>query len=844
MRLFRSIVRAAARNPLLAALFCGIAAIAISDAAGWGFLWLPLLPSAVAVLVAAGEWRRSAGIEGEIADSDFGPAPGEKGRTRGFHWCLPFVLCSAAALALGWLHLREMRRIADFPLAGAVEEGRSVEVSGRGWVTSVRGGSALTLRVEEIAASGGPAVACDQRLPVWVRGRETVPEHGREFRFSGRLRPLEGPLAPGGFDAGKYFFRQCGALVQLEVEPGDRWKATGRLQGSALVRWAGRARNWMEGALRHRLRESDEEMVRVVLAMTLGMREDAPEELEESFRRSGTLHVFAVSGLHVGIVAGVFLLLCRSTGVPGRWAVAAVVPLVIFYAVLTGMRPSAMRAALMLSIFLAGYALLQRSRLLNSLGFAGLCLLVFDTQEIFLPGFQLSFAVLLAIGLLAEPLHRRLHGPLAVDAFVPRKFVSGWRRSADGVAQGVCGAVAVSTAAWVGSVGLLAWHFQGVAAAGLLANPFLVLVAAGIVTFAVVSALCAGLGLGWATALLNWANVGLATWLAGMVGFFSSLPGAYWHVDLGGVPAEERAWTVEGRKAEAETGDGSGEDGGRAPSFELAVMGVRGEGAGLLTWRGEKGTPRHWLVDSGGLRTYQRQVLPLLRSRGVNRLEGMVLSHGDIGHLGAAARALERFRPRVLAESALPNRSHAYPGVLRAVEERPLERLALEGGQVIEWGGGLRCRVFYPPAGERRGHSLADDRSLVLRFEQGTGENALRVLHSFDAGFAVEMELLESGADLSADVWVRGQHTRSPSGSERWLDAVAPRAVITGNAGFPAYERIPEEWRKRMEARGIRLFDLDRCGTVFVRARDGELGVESFRPGVEGLWISREERWR
>ena len=125
--------------------------------------------------------------------------------------------------------------------------------------------------------------------------------------------------------------------------------------------------------------------------MALGARESSPEELEELFRISGTLHLFAVSGMNVAIIAGLFLGFALLFRIPRHYAVIIVIPFVLFYALLTGLSPSAVRAAVMLSTFLAAYAAREKPRLLNSLGLAALIVLLYDSQQLFLPGFQLSF---------------------------------------------------------------------------------------------------------------------------------------------------------------------------------------------------------------------------------------------------------------------------------------------------------------------------------------------------------------------------------------------------------------------------------------------------------------------
>ena len=120
--------------------------------------------------------------------------------------------------------------------------------------------------------------------------------------------------------------------------------------------------------------------------------------------------------------------------------VLLLIPSLFFYAFVTGWRPSAVRAATMASIFLAGFVFDRESRLLNSLGAAALAILAFHTNQLFLPGFQLSFLVLLSIVLLTKPIQRPFLGWLFPDPFMPvvlldeegnypTAFAAGWAMS-------------------------------------------------------------------------------------------------------------------------------------------------------------------------------------------------------------------------------------------------------------------------------------------------------------------------------------------------------------------------------------------------------------------------------
>ncbi|MEM1442140.1 MAG: ComEC/Rec2 family competence protein, partial [Verrucomicrobiota bacterium] len=683
-------------------------------------------------------------------------------------WILDRTLLPLAAgglialLLFTFLHQRRLDGIREFPFASELAQGTSVEIHGVGWIADrvdVGDRSSSTLVQINTINLGTFAISCNHRVPVWIQKSDVDLAYGSSVIFSGVLHPLESATAPGGFDPAAFYFRETGSLARLEIREGDDLVALHGNAGSTLISIAHKWRDHLEEGLFAGVSADQMPYARLIAAMSLGARENTPEDLEESFRRSGTMHLFAVSGLHVGVVAGLLLgvlLLCR---VPRRTAVLIVIPLVLFYAVLTGLRPSAIRAAIMLSVILASLAVKEKTNLLNSLALAALLILGFDTQQLFLPGFQLSFAVLLFITLFAAPMQKWFSVPWLTDPFVPKTLRSPARRIKDRFVTGLSAALAVSLVSWLGSLGLLVWHFQSYAPIGVFANVLMVPLASLVVSVAVLSLGSFSLHATWLSGWLNQINVGLTVLLTTLAQFFGGLPGAYQNSGNLSEPLPEVV-------PEALTIHVMSEHGGGAILMELPQPG--------------SGTPSLWMIDPGGSATYRRQMLPLLRSKGIDRVDVLVLTHGDVGHIGEAPTVLTQFQPQVLFESPLPNRSPVYKEIEEIAEAEKVERVTLERGQRLRPHPEIVLRVLAPdPDSPGR---LADDHSLVFAVEYGE----MRILLTSDAGFETEKQLLASGKDLSADVWIRGQHTDSPSGLPAFVEAVSPRVVISSSSDFPA----------------------------------------------------------
>jgi len=723
-------------------------------------------------------------------------------------WSIWFI--SAVSLVFfASLQHREINHIADFPLTDSLLTGETIEVSGKGWIRSINHSPSRSVRavlqLESLNISGH-TISTDHQVPVRIQSPPHEIVYGSQLEFSGLLKPFDHALVPGGFDPAAFYYRQYSSPAQLEIRSGDVCRIGEGFNGSPLVARAKKLRQYLETSLIEGLPSEDEPYARLIAAMTLGARENSPEELEDWYRRSGTMHLFAVSGLHVGIIGGTLLFIALLFRLPKRWAVIVIIPLLLFYAVLTGLRPSAVRAAIMLSIVLVSFAAKEQSRLLNSLSLAALLLLAFNPQQLFLPGFQLSFAVLFAIIVLGDLTRQWLATPWISDPFIPKTLLSPARRLKDRLVGTTAAALAVSLVAWIGSVLPLSWHFQSVAPVGIIANLIMVPTAGILVNLAVASFACYSLHFSWLGNAIHWLNLGVASLLTAMAQFFATLPGAHLHTGKGRQPS-------------------------RTEIITLDVVAQRSDFASLLTIHESDSC---WMIDCGGPGTYRYQVLPLLRHRGINHLDGLFLSHGDQGHIGAAPLVLTQLHPPLLFEARAENRAAVYPDIVALADALNIQRHFLSERSRLSLAENVKCDILAPPplSGER----FADDRTLVLKLSVGEWS----VLFTSDAGFETEKRLLESNALLDSDIWIRGQHRDSPSGLPAFVDAVSPRAVISSHADFPGSEQIPAGLIEHLESLGIPLLTPEQTGVVTIKFRPNSLEITPFAAPESALSFKRE----
>ena len=227
---------------------------------------------------------------------------------------------------------------------------------------------------------------------------------GRTVEINGTLQMPKGPAAEGLFDY-RTFLRQQGIYYFLQVERTNDWKLLLEAGSPKARPWCDGFRDWAQRVLAKGLPEEDEPL-RLLWAMVLGWKPALTQEVAQPFMRSGTLHIFAISGLHIALIAGILVSLLRVFQIPRGACGLVVIPLIWFYTAATGWQASAIRSTVMMTIVIGGWALKRPSHLLNSLAGAGFVILIWEPTQLFQAGFQLSFFVVLGLALIAPPFEK------------------------------------------------------------------------------------------------------------------------------------------------------------------------------------------------------------------------------------------------------------------------------------------------------------------------------------------------------------------------------------------------------------------------------------------------------
>lgn len=637
------------------------------------------------------------------------------------------------------------------------------------------------------------------------RVERAVLRAGQRWRWKLRVRAPRGLRNPGGPDAEKY------ALMQ-------GLSANGYLVAAEQAQLLGPATG-LE-ALRERLSDRIREAVaapssRYVRALALGDTRALDEHDWEVLRANGLTHLIAISGFHVGLVAGFFALIVRglwrlrpglARRCPRPIAAASSAAIgALLYAALAGFALPTVRTLLMIAV-VAGVRLSRRPfEGAAALALAAIAVLLVDPLAVLGAGFWLSF---LGVAWLLWCLPRSGPRPSAL-----REFLS---------AQGV---------ATLGLLPACVALFGQASLAGPLANllavPWWSLV---VVPLALIGTgldlLWTGAGEGaWRLAALcfdlSWpcferlAAGGLALWWLPEAPWFAlplALLGAFWLLLPRGVPGKPLAlllwlpllWPDPHLPQPGEA--------------ELTVIDV---GQGLSV---HLRTAHHELLyDFGpavvdGYDAGERAVVPTLRALGVRSLDRLVVSHADNDHAGGLEAVARAF----------PGGDRRAPDGAEIALTRPCIT-----GEVWTWDG-VRFRFLHPPP---YFPYLRNESSCVLRIETAHGA----VLLTGDIGEVVERDLVrrerESGRrDLRAEVVLVAHHGSRGSSDPAFVAATGARHALVSSGYGNRYGHPKPQVLERWRAAGATTWDTSRGGALRLRLVAGGLQLETRRQAHPRLW--------
>jgi len=690
--------------------------------------------------------------------------------------------------------------------------------------------TSFVMEAVSVEGTNGP-VPVSGRVQVFVREAVLDLADGERIELTGWLYPLRPPRNPGAFDWASYQRRQ-GIVASMTV---NHRRAIQRLgfsdkegMGGVLRAFRASARHWLISDLA----ASAEEERGLLEAMVIGQRSRLDRRLNDVFINAGCVHFLAVSGIHLVIVmliarvgcvlVSTLMILSGGAGLRRVTQTWVLLIAVVLYVLLAEPRPSILRAGIIAVVCCVARLLGREGARLNWISFAVIILALIDPGMVFDVGYQLSTVAVLGVSFLAPALRTSIEAlrhpfsetslntaePLTLGLPV-RGLDLGWRRFAGTMWR----TIFVALAAWLATVPIVAFYFGQIhpwaPMNSLLILPLVMVVMALGFAKLLVAPLLPAIGM-WLSSPLDTANKSLI-WCVNRLGHLPSanvevtappvwvilsfyavliafvLYGQRVHpFRLARVVHDPRATTTAPRRASGWvlvaatmlvliTGAAWRRPHRAADRMVVTVLSVGAGSAAVI----ELPEGQTILFDAGSLtqpNVGRRVIVPFLKSRGIQRVDRIYVSHANLDHFNGVPGVVEQIDTGlVIVNTYFKRQSGARSAGRRllAVLRKAGYEVEILDLTVTTWHyGGATFELMWPPVKDMT-NLQANDTSTVLRISY----EGHSILLTGDIEDYPQVSLIDRG-DLHADVLVLPHHGGVTSSTAAFLDAVDADVLI------------------------------------------------------------------
>lgn len=646
----------------------------------------------------------------------------------------------------------------------------------------------FTIKANELAVDSG-IWQLSELAEVVSYGEYEMPNYGDHVQLSGQVRQISSATNPGAFDYQSYLAQQrIYSQLVVDAEP-IILESANKLSFSVM------AQNYKQNTIHTILTLLPQVEGKVLAAMTFGWKDGLSDKHVALFTKAGLMHLFAVSGLHMGFLLISILWLIERLQLNKFVAFVSVAMMVYFYAAMADFAVSAVRAALMGTMGMLPLLLKREKNFYSILLLAAFVLTLINPFYLLQAGFQMSFIATWGIVYLYQPLQ---------GIFFQQ--VNWWKN-----------AIIVPLAAQLALFPILAYHFNFVSLIGLIAN----IIALWLVFMAVL----VGLLIYPISLIIPLLSEMLLIFIGGIIYFFiafleliTAIPG-YFTVKTPSLAAivfyyMTIIFLVAGQKGQLQSlgkyffkwhfkkaiifvgiflliGTGvSWYHTYETDVLEIVVLDV-GQGDAIFI-RLPNG--KHVLIDGGGVpsrgdfNTFdvgEKVLLPYLNHRGVKELALVVNTHGHYDHVAGLLPVVNQIKVNHVLLSPLSATSETYETFLNCLEDKRIPTTIAKRGQKINLDERVTLMVLHPDNLIKGTSSDLNENSVVIKLTYGD----FSMLFTGDIEKNAMLQLVRADLPLASNVYKVAHHGSNTGLVAEFLAAVNPQVAIIpvgkNNFGHP-----------------------------------------------------------
>ncbi len=582
----------------------------------------------------------------------------------------------------------------------------------------------------------------------------------------------------------------------------------------------------------------------VYKALLIGDRSGLSKERLETFKASGIMHIFAISGLHLSLVATIlficlFFLLKRSTTlllrvIVKKMALLATIPFLVLYAMLAGNQLPVLRSLLMVLVVIISFCVQRAKSPFTVLFFAALILLILNPLSLFTVSFQLSFVAVASILLILQKLRPLYEGNTQDNSRIEKYFQKS--------KKWVLTAMLISCGAIIGTAPLMLYYFNRVSTVGPLANlifepllccwalpcgllaiPFIHLapqVADFLLSMGNTSILLA-LHLSDFISKLSFSTLWFATPSPLLIiCYYTTLLLILWRKFIKSsmliLPVILVLFFLPPRTIYSYF---------LSKHAELIFLDV-GQGSATVVLL-PKG--KNILVDGGGafsstFNVGESVIAPYLWHRGITHLDSIVITHPDADHFNGIPFLLQSFNPDILWTNGEKSLKDQYNTTLNTARKKHIQIKTPKPEEIIAKHQNITLKNINNPL-RVIASSSSNDKSLIVQLI----DNQISSLLTGDISKRVEEKLLKENTTLKTTILLAPHHGSKTSSSAAFLRHVKPEQIIVSAGRFRPKQFPAQQLQDYCQQHNIPLLNTAKTGAIQISTNGKEMVIRTFR---------------